>query len=48
MIGSKRDVINGNVNLTYRVDNFNFTNQTTINNVSSTNETVAFSEFLPR
>ena len=45
MIGSKRDVINGNVNLTYRVDNFNFTNQTTINNVSSTNETVAFSEF---
>lgn len=45
MKGSKRDVINGNVNLTYRVDNFNFTNQTTINNVSSNNETVAFSEF---
>ena len=45
MKGSNRDVINGNVNLTYRVDNFNFTNQTTINNVSSNNETVSFSEF---
>ncbi|MCM1051770.1 MAG: SusC/RagA family TonB-linked outer membrane protein [Paenibacillus sp.] len=45
MKGSNRDVINGNVNLTYRVDNFNFTNQTTINNVSSDSETVAFSEF---
>lgn len=45
MKDSNRDVINGNVNLTYRVDNFNFTNQTTINNVSSTNEIVSFSEF---
>ena len=45
MKGSDRNVVNGNVNLTYRVDNFNFTNQTTINNVSSTNETVAFSRF---
>ncbi|WP_301748419.1 carboxypeptidase-like regulatory domain-containing protein, partial [uncultured Duncaniella sp.] len=45
MKGSKRDVINGNVNLTYRVDNFNFTNQTIINNVSSNNETVPFSRF---
>ncbi len=45
MKGSDRDVINGNVNLTYRVDNFNFTNQTTINHVSSNNETVAFSRF---
>lgn len=45
MKNSNRDVINGNVNLTYRVDNFNFTNQTTINNVSSNNETVAFSRF---
>lgn len=45
MKDSNRDVINGNVNLTYRVDNFNFTNQTTINHVSSTNETVAFSRF---
>lgn len=45
MKGSNRDVINGNVNLTYRVDNFNFTNQTTINHVSSTNETVPFSKF---
>lgn len=45
MKNSDRNVINGNVNLTYRVDNFNFTNQTTINNVSSNNETVAFSAF---
>lgn len=45
MKNSNRDVINGNVNLTYRVDNFNFTNQTTINHVSSTNETVPFSKF---
>lgn len=45
MKGSDRDVVNGNVNLTYRVDNFSFTNQTTINHVGSTNETVAFSKF---
>lgn len=45
MKGSNRDVINGNINLTYRVDNFNFTNQTTINSVSSANETVPFSRF---
>ncbi len=30
MKNSDRNVVNGNVNLTYRVDNFNFTNQTTI------------------
>lgn len=45
MKDSDRDVINGNVNLTYRVDNFSFTNQTTINHVGSTNETVPFSRF---
>ncbi|MCX4367915.1 MAG: SusC/RagA family TonB-linked outer membrane protein [Duncaniella sp.] len=45
MKDSNRDVINGNVNLTYRVDNFSFTNQTTINHVGSTNETVPFSRF---
>ena len=45
MKGSNRDIINGNINLTYRVDNFNFTNQTTINSVSSANETVPFSRF---
>lgn len=45
MKGSDRDVINGNITLTYRVDNFNFTNQITINNTSANNETVAFSRF---
>ncbi len=45
MKGSDRNVINGNINLTYRVDNFNFTNQTTIASTTSDNETVAFSRF---
>lgn len=45
MKNSDRNVVNGNVNLTYRVDNFNFTNQTTINHVTSDNETVSFSRF---
>lgn len=45
MKDSNRDVINGNISLTYRVDNFNFTNQTTIANTKSTNETVDFSRF---
>lgn len=45
MKGSDRDVINGNVNLTYRVDNFNFTNQTTISHTGADNETVPFSRF---
>jgi len=45
MKNSDRDVINGNVTLTYRVSNFNFSNQTTINHVGSTNETVPFSRF---
>lgn len=45
MKNSDREVINGNISLSYRVDNFNFTNQTTINNSTANNETVAFSEF---
>lgn len=45
MKNSNRDVLNGNVTLTYRVDNFSFNSQTTIGNTDSNNETVAFSEF---
>lgn len=45
MKGSDRNVVNGNITLTYRVDKFNFTNQTTINNTTSNNETVPFSRF---
>ena len=46
MKNSDRNTINGNINLTYRVDNFSFTNQTSINHTSSNNETVAFSRFV--
>lgn len=42
---SDRDVVNGNITLSYRVDNFSFTNQTTIGHTASNNETVAFSRF---
>lgn len=42
---SDRDVINGNITLSYRVDNFNFSNQTTITHTGSNQETVAFSRF---
>lgn len=45
MKNSDRDVINGNIMLSYRVDNFNFSNQTTIGHTSSSNETVPFSRF---
>lgn len=45
MKNSNRDIINGNIMLQYRVDNFNFSNQLTINNTSSQNETVSFSRF---
>lgn len=45
MKGSDREIINGNVSLTYRVDNFSFTNQTTINHTGNNNETVPFSRF---
>ena len=45
MKGSDRDVINGNIMLQYRVDNFSFSNQTTITHTSSNNETVPFSRF---
>ena len=45
MKGSDRNVLNGNVTLTYRVDNFSFSSQTTISNTDSNNETVPFSAF---
>lgn len=45
MKGSDRNVFNHNINLTYRVDNFNFTNQTTVNYQSNQNEIVDFSKF---
>ena len=45
MKGSDRDVLNGNVTLTYRVDNFSFSSQTTISNTDANNETVSFSAF---
>ena len=35
MKNSDRDVINGNITLSYRVDNFNFTNRTTISHTGS-------------
>ena len=45
MKNSDRDVLNGNIQLTYRVDKFAFTNQTTISNTEVNNPTVNFSEF---
>lgn len=42
---SDRDVINANIRLTYRLKKFSFTNQTTIGNTSSSNNTVDFSSF---
>ena len=45
MKGSDRQVINGNIQLTYRVDNFNFSNQTSINGTDSHEPTVAFSRY---
>ncbi len=42
---SDRDVLNGNIRLNYRVQNFSFSNQLTISNTAAGNETVAFSKF---
>lgn len=42
---SDRDVLTGNINLIYRVDDFSFTNQTNISNTDANNETVPFSRF---
>ena len=45
MKGSDREVINGNIQLNYRVDNFNFSNQTSINYSDYQNEVVPFSRY---
>lgn len=45
MKNSNRDVLNGNVQLTYRIDKFAFTNQTNITNADVENPTVSFSDF---
>lgn len=45
MKNSNRDVLNGNVQLTYRIDKFAFTNQTNITNTDVENPTVSFSDF---
>lgn len=45
MKNSNRDVLNGNVQLTYRIDKFAFTNQTNITNTDVENPTVGFSDF---
>lgn len=46
MKNSNRDVLNGNVQLTYRIDKFAFTNQTNITNTDVENPTVSFSDFV--
>lgn len=45
MKNSNRDVLNGNVQLTYRIDKFAFTNRTNITNTDVENPTVSFSDF---
>ncbi len=45
MKNSNRDVLNGNIRLTYRLNDLMFTNQTTVSNTSSSNNTVDFSSF---
>lgn len=45
MKNSDRQVVNGNITLSYRVDNLSFTNQLTNSTTNSDNETVAFSQF---
>ena len=45
MKNSDRDVLNGNIQITYRVDKFSFSNQTTISNTDVNNPTVSFSQF---
>ena len=45
MKNSDRDVLNGNVQLSYRISKFAFSNQTTISNTDVSNPTVSFSKF---
>lgn len=42
---SERDVVNGNIRLTYRLKKLSFTNQTTFSNTSADNNTVDFTAF---
>lgn len=46
MKGSEKDVLNGNIRLTYRVDKFAFSNITDIDYWDSKSEPVAFREFV--
>ena len=45
MKNSSRDILNGNVQLTYRIDKFAFSNQTNITNTGIENPMVSFSSF---
>lgn len=45
MKNSSRDILNGNVQLTYRIDKFAFSNQTNITNTGIENPMVPFSSF---
>ena len=42
---SSRDVLNGNIRLTYRLNNLSFTNQTIIGKTKARNNTVSFSAY---
>ncbi len=46
MKGSNKDVLNGNIRLTYRIEKFAFSNNTDINYWNSTTEPVAFRQFV--
>ena len=45
MIGSNRENFDGSINLSYRIDKFNFSNQTNIYYTDTKNNTVSFSDF---
>ena len=45
MIGSNRENFDGSINLSYRIDKFNFSNQTNIYYTDTKNNSVSFSEF---
>ncbi|MDE5610536.1 MAG: SusC/RagA family TonB-linked outer membrane protein [Odoribacter sp.] len=45
MKNSNRDVLNGNIRLTYRLNNLSFTNHTTIGQTKAENNTVSFSAY---
>lgn len=45
MVGSDRQNVDGSINLSYRIDKFNFSNQTNIYYTDISNNPVSFSEF---